>query len=226
MSLIDKLRKQDRSLDDQASEVRQAWNAIPGAGETWVREVYDSYVIVCAGEEHYRIDYARGDTGISFNIETATPVEMTWAEVSKAVKIEKTDDDRQICFGWAYVTAKGRQQIVDHSGEFVDDPRVLEDAAYAFNLYHREGDERHTETVKAQLIESLMVTDEKLEAWATIDGELDVAKLEVLKETIPSAWWTGWYIEDPELFAKVKDGTYPMLSIGGWAEREVVHAAA
>lgn len=219
MGVIEQLRaavSKDRSLDDQASEVRRAWSQGYSSpqSETWVREVYDDYVIVCAGQDDYRVPYAKNADGdVTFDVESATEVEQTWTEVTKTVVIAKTDPERQIAFGWAYVSKRtDGTDVTDHSGEFVDDPAVLEDAAYLFNLDYREGDEGHTETVKAMLVESLVVTKEKLDAWGLDEKQL------------PLGWWTGWYIEDAEMFAKVKRGELPMLSIGGFAERETVDA--
>lgn len=216
MNVIEKLQqtvsKADESLDDAASKVRQAWyTAVGDDTGSWVREVYGDYVIVCTGNAgDWKVPYARDDDSITFDASAAVEVEQEW--VAKTVAITKADPERQVAFGWAYVMNKAGQEVTDHSGEFLDDVAVLEDAAYLFNLDYREGDERHTEAVKAQLIESFLVTPEKLEAMG------------LAKDALPTGWWTGWYIDDPEVFGKVKSGEYSMLSIGGWAERELVGA--
>jgi hypothetical protein len=127
-------------------------------------------------------------------------------QVDQQVVISKTDDDRQLAFGWAYVYEDGGR-VLDHSGEFIE-KQDLEDAAYAFNLEYRDGDERHSEPVVAQLVESFVSTPEKLE------------KMGLDPDALPHGWWTGWRIPDPEVFMKVKDGEYAMLSIGGRARRE------
>jgi hypothetical protein len=221
MGLLEKLgMAKAPSLTEQINEVREAWGeqmqaqaSMAPPQESWVEEVYDDHVIVCVDGDHYSVPYATDAQGeIAFDAASAVEVEQSWSEVTKTVVIEKTDPDRQLAFGWAYVMTKDGQQVVDHSGEFVDQIAVIEDAAYAFNLDYREGDEAHTEEVKAQLVESLVVTPEKLE------------KLGLAPDALPTGWWTGWHIPDPEMFAKVKDGTYPMLSIGGFARKEAVDA--
>lgn len=214
---VQTLRKAEDSLDEQASEVRQAWSAQYSnqlaAQSSWVEEVYADHVVVCQNGEHYSVAYTEDpDDVFTFDVANATEVERTWTEVQKTVAIAKIDDERQVAFGWAYQYEKGDgERIVDHSGEFIkgDD---LEDAAYVFNLNFREGDEVHTEDVKAHLIESVVFTPEKLEA------------LGLAKDALPHGWWTGWYIPDAKVFGKVKDGTYAMLSIGGWADKELVDA--
>ena len=37
--------------------------------------------------------------------------------------------------------------------------------------------------------------------------------------TLPIGWWIGFKVLDEDVWEKVKDGTYPMFSIEGEAER-------
>lgn len=37
--------------------------------------------------------------------------------------------------------------------------------------------------------------------------------------TVPTGWWIGFKVTDDDVWAKVKDGTYPMFSIEGEAVR-------
>ena len=37
--------------------------------------------------------------------------------------------------------------------------------------------------------------------------------------TLPIGWWIGFKVTDEDVWKKVKDGTYPMFSIEGEAER-------
>ena len=39
---------------------------------------------------------------------------------------------------------------------------------------------------------------------------------------LPVGWWIGFKVTDPEVWEKVKDGTYSMFSIEGEAVREEV----
>ena len=64
----------------------------------------------------------------------------------------------------------------------------------------------------SQIVESFVVTDEKLSKM--FPGE-----------TVPvgkRGWWLGLRINDAEVFAKHKDGTYTGFSITGTAQRKEV----
>ena len=127
----------------------------------------------------------------------------------------KLDKDRRLAFGWAYVTEVDGELSVDHSGDFIDKAAEahLEDAAYAFVKAGREADEMHIvfEDV-AKLVESLFLTKEKALAM----GLTGVSKL---------GWWVGFKVVDEDVWAKVKDGTYPGFSIRGSGRRELLGAA-
>lgn len=122
-------------------------------------------------------------------------------------QVLKTDDARQLVFGWASVALnKDGSPLVDLHGDQID-PQDLEDAAYEFVLKFRDMNERHTEDSKGQLIESFVVTPDKLE------------KMGLPGDTLPVGWWTGFYVSDREVFEKVRSGEYTMFSIEGSAER-------
>lgn len=57
------------------------------------------------------------------------------------------------------------------------------------------------------LIESIMFTKEKVRAMGIPEG------------TVPEGWWVGFHVTDPEVWEKVKNGTYSMFSIEGEAQR-------
>ena len=59
----------------------------------------------------------------------------------------------------------------------------------------------------AYLIESVVFTDEKVAVMGIPEGVL------------PVGWWIGFQVTDPEVWEKVKNGTYSMFSIEGEAER-------
>lgn len=119
--------------------------------------------------------------------------------------IIKTDPDRNLVFGWAYVAVnKSGEQVVDHSGDVIDDIQELEDAAYQFNLEFRDSGEMHKgDQVVGKLVESFVSTPDKLE------------KMGVAKDAMPTGWWTGFYVEDDVVFKKIKDGEYKSFSIQG-----------
>lgn len=213
-NLIERLvRKQGgESLTQQVDSISNAWREqtqhASGEYRSWVMEVYSDHVIVCVGDDYYSVPYSRTDSETTFDVASATPVERTWTEVSKRMEIAKVDEEKQIAFGWAYVAERDGEIVEDHSGEFIA-KEDLEDAAYVFNLTSREGDERHTEAVAAVLVESFVATPEKLEKMGLSSKDGIVG------------WWTGWYVPDPDVFAKIKNGEYRMLSIGGHARKEV-----
>ena len=221
--LLDRMRKvADVSLDEAASHVRDAWRSATHVEHpamesaypsSYVEEVYSDHVIACYDGEHYSVPYVADDDGeVSFDFAAAVQVERSWSPVEKLVRIVKTDAARHLAFGWAYVAEEADgTRVLDHSDEFVA-KEDLEDAAYMFTLAFREGDERHTEEVKAHLVESFVVTDEKLE------------KMGLAPDALPRGWWTGFYVPDDEVFAKITSGEYAMFSIGGIAEREAVDA--
>jgi hypothetical protein len=124
--------------------------------------------------------------------------------------ILKFDEAKQLVFGWANVSiTKEGVQIIDTQKDMID-PEELELAAYAFTLQYRETGEMHVGEAKGHLVESFAVTKEKL------------AKMGLPEDSLPQGWWVGFYIEDPEVYEKVRSGVYKMFSVQGKAVREVV----
>lgn len=123
-------------------------------------------------------------------------------------KVESTDDEQQIFFGWAYVASKDGTMVRCHGGE--DAPiEELEKAVYPYVKTARVGGEMHVKMGGGTLVESVIFTPEK------------IAKMGLPANT-PSGWWVGYHVEDEELWKGVKSGKYPMLSIGGRAKRRDV----
>lgn len=123
-------------------------------------------------------------------------------------RISKLDAARNQVFGWASIAATvDGETLIDKQGDVID-PQDLEDAAYEFVLaFAKDGlDEMHSRVTKGQLIESLVVTEDKLAAMGLPAGVL------------PTGWWVGFQV-DPATFAKVRAGDYGMFSIEGVAER-------
>ena len=122
-------------------------------------------------------------------------------------KIEKVSEDKMLAFGWASVAIRADgEQIEDWQGDMID-PEDLEAAAYEFVELYREGGEMHERGGTAVLVESVVFTPEKTALMGIPEG------------TVPTAWWIGFKVLDPDVWEKVKDGTYPMFSIEGTAER-------
>lgn len=132
--------------------------------------------------------------------------------VKGRIKIRKSQGDKMLAFGWASVavTPSG-QQIEDYHEDLID-PEELEKAAYSFVELYREGGEMHERGGVAVLVESMVFTKEKQRALGIAEG------------TLPEGWWIGFKVTDPDVWAKVKDGTYSMFSIEGKATRKKLSA--
>jgi hypothetical protein len=122
-------------------------------------------------------------------------------------KVAKTKEDKQLVFGWANIAmdANGNYPL-DWDGD-VTDPEELEKAAYTFVLKYRETGTDHVGEAVGKLVESVIFTKEKQQAMGIPEGIL------------PVGWWVGFYVEDKEVFEKVKKGEYQMFSVQGKARR-------
>lgn len=122
-------------------------------------------------------------------------------------KIAKSDDEKMLAFGWASVSMRVDGEVIEDWQKDIVEPEELENAAYDFVLLYREGGEMHERGGTAVLIESVVFTEEKMKAMGIPEG------------TLPIGWWIGFKVLDEDVWEKVKDGTYPMFSIEGEAER-------
>ncbi len=142
-----------------------------------------------------------------------------------------------MAFGFANVfrTTDG-DEVVDSHDETIDSEEAIEaieDAVYRYVLQSRSGDEQHVNYGIARLVESKVYNEEKREALAVAatkaeltaestveDAEaLYAVKLAAAREVLPDAWWVGFKVDDPDVWQKVKDGTYSMFSIVGRGRR-------
>lgn len=122
-------------------------------------------------------------------------------------KIMKSDDEKMLAFGWASVAIRIDGEVIEDWQNDIVEPEELERAAYDYVLLYREGGEMHERGGAAILIESAVFTEEKMKAMGIPEG------------TLPVGWWIGFKVMDSDVWEKVKDGTYPMFSIEGEAER-------
>ena len=140
------------------------------------------------------------------------PKARTPGVVKGRFKIQKSDDEKMLAFGWANVAVTaGGKQVEDYQEDMID-PEELEQAAYSFVELYREGGEKHERGGVAVLVESLVFTKEKISALGIAEGAL------------PEGWWIGFKVTDPGVWVKVKSGEYPMFSIEGAAIREEIAA--
>lgn len=127
---------------------------------------------------------------------------------SVPARVFKVDEDRRLVFGWANISLDTDGEVlVDAHGDYIL-PEELEEAAYQFNLTFRATGEQHQGTTKGRLVESFMVTPDKLVAMGLSDSAL------------PIGWWVGFKIDDDAAWEGVKKGVYRMFSIQGHAIRE------
>ncbi|MEH2960084.1 XkdF-like putative serine protease domain-containing protein [Candidatus Merdisoma sp. JLR.KK006] len=127
--------------------------------------------------------------------------------VKSRFKIMKADDDKMLAFGWASVSMRVDGELIEDWQKDIVEPDELERAAYDFVELYREGGEMHERGGTAVLIESVVFTEEKLQAIGIPAG------------TLPIGWWIGFKVLDKDVWEKVKDGTYSMFSIEGEAQR-------
>lgn len=127
-------------------------------------------------------------------------------QYSRRFGIAKTDDAQRLVFGWASVSQDASGELLkDLQGDLID-PEELEKAVYDFVLYEGTANEMHRGRVKGQVVESLMVTPDKLQAMGLVS-----------KSAPQAGWWVGFKL-DPDAYAKVKSGEFAMFSIEGESE--------
>ncbi len=148
------------------------------------------------------IEMTRGEQGAPLPVDEA-PGEAFSAEV----KVEKADDYKNLVFGWASVafTPDGKQ-ILDKQGHAID-VEDLEDTAYDFSINSRGTGDMHKSEGFGQLVESMVLTNEKAELMGIPPG------------TTPQGWWVGFKVP-PEYHESVRSGERTMFSIEGTARLE------
>lgn len=122
-------------------------------------------------------------------------------------EIAKLDEDQRLVFGWASVAIKaGDTLVTDSQGDQIE-PAELEKAAYSFVEHHRVANEMHAGPPVGAIVESFVVTPDKLK------------KMGLSPNGAPAvAHWVGFRVS-PETFAKVKAQRLRMFSIEGSATR-------
>lgn len=138
---------------------------------------------------------------------TGVPQDKPEEVIKGRFQIMKSDDEKMLAFGWASVSMRIDGEVIEDWQNDILEPEELEKAAYDYVLLYREGGEMHERGGAAVLIESVVFTEEKMQAMGIPAG------------TLPVGWWIGFKVTDSDVWEKVKDGTYPMFSIEGEAER-------
>lgn len=121
-------------------------------------------------------------------------------------EFSKVDTDKQQVFGWASIVELDGEPVVDLQGDYIAIDEV-EKSAYEYVHKSRRGGDMHLRdgeepVVKSHMIESFVVTPEKKAALG-------------LPEEMPTGWWVGYQVNDPDLWGMVKDGKRTGFSIHG-----------
>jgi len=146
-------------------------------------------------------------------------------DVEWRATISKVDTDKRLVFGWCSISKVNGQEVYDLQGDYVP-IETTEDAAYRYMLHSRKGGDMHRRVTKhafgvkdeplhtADLVESIVVTKEKLDAWG------------LTEEQLPLGWWVGFKVNDDAQWADVKAGKRPAFSIHGSGVRVPVEVPA
>lgn len=139
--------------------------------------------------------------------------------------ISKVDTDKRLVFGWCSISKVNGEEVYDLQGDYVP-IETTEDAAYRYVIHSRKGGDMHRRVTKhafgvrdeplhtADLVESMVVTQEKLDAWGLTEKQL------------PLGWWVGFKVNDDAQWADVKSGKRPAFSIHGSGVRVPVEVPA
>ena len=163
-------------------------------------------------EEEYEDDEDESGTGlleraISAILEAVTDMEkadMT-EDVTKTADILKVDTERRIVWGWASVCTMKGETVTDLQGDRIA-PAQMEKMADRFMRSARAAKAMHDGDDVGEVIHSFPMTKELADAFG-IQSERE-------------GWITGTYVKSDEEWAKVRNGTYKGLSIGGRARRK------
>lgn len=130
---------------------------------------------------------------------------MKYRKKTQQVELRKMGDDKRLVYAWAYVCETDGKQVVDHSGDVIDEAE-MEKMAYEFMESYRDGGERHEKKGVATAVASMPFTKELQDALGIDTGKI--------------GWFIVFKVNDDEVWEKVKTGVYKMMSIGGMATRE------
>ena len=125
-------------------------------------------------------------------------------ELESKIELQKLDDNKGLVYAWASVIEENGVPVEDFQGDVIE-PDELERAAFDFMKEYREVGEMHDEMGKGQVVGSMVFTKELQEALG-----VDLGKV---------GWLVVMQITDPDVKKRMASGEYPMLSIGGEAER-------
>jgi hypothetical protein len=126
---------------------------------------------------------------------------------ARRLAVIKSDDDKRLVFGWAFVAVRATGEVIEDLQGGVIDMDDLEKAAYGYTAGFGTAGEMHERGGVGRLIESVVFTKDKAAAMGIPDGYM------------PEGWWVGFRIDDADVWQKVKTGEYSMFSIEGTGTR-------
>lgn len=140
---------------------------------------------------------------------------MTHMPTHTHTEYTKLDVDKRLVYGWAYIAKDAQSQpIVDNQGDTILSEDELTTAVASFIEDSRQAADMHITPNVGHLVESMVITHEKLKALGIADPQ---------QQNLPAlAWWVGYKITDDATWTKIKDGARPMFSIGGFSKQRKV----
>lgn len=152
-------------------------------------------------------DFERVADSAALKLIVDLPKKKEPTDFSTDIKVAKSDDYKNLVFGWASVAfSEDGTQILDHQGHAID-IEDLEDAAYNFTVKGYGTGDMHQSENFGELVESIVLTQEKAELMGIPPG------------TTPQGWWVGFRVP-PEYHEQVRTGKRTMFSIEGTAKLE------
>jgi hypothetical protein len=128
---------------------------------------------------------------------------------SLPLELRKADADRRLIYGWASVSAIDGSHVIDKQGDIIPID-ALERAVIQYGLESRDGSDMHEPETRGQmkLVQGLVFTPE-------------LEKLNVVAKNddgkVIHGWLACYYVPNDKLWAAIKRGDRPELSIGGQA---------
>jgi hypothetical protein len=122
--------------------------------------------------------------------------------------LQKSNEEKQMVYGYASVIEKDGKPVVDLQGDVIDDEDMLVKAAHDFMRQYREGHELHWGKQTGEIVESVVFTKQLQDALAIDLGQV--------------GWYIGYKVNDSTVWDMVKKGVYKAFSIGGDGIREAV----
>ena len=132
--------------------------------------------------------------------------------------LTKVDKEKRMVFGFFSVNKIGEELLEDRQQDLIE-TEELEKAAYDFVLNARIAGEGHIRKGVGNLVESFMITYDKMEAILKTVEDMGVAGATF--DLKMEGWWGGFQVTDSDVLEKIEKGDYPMFSVGGRATERI-----